>query len=1448
MPGARRGQAARVGPGDGDGRDRALELDLQRPQVDRHAAGRSRGREELELGHVVAVDHGAVQVGGNALPVRPLVALLERLDQADPEADRRQRHARDRHRPRQRQQQRARQQVHVGQRRDQVAAHVDVGLEQRVDDQADGRDEGQQRDQQQATVGPPRAHRRHRAGHAGERRQRQHDVGDRPRQVLDPRVGLARQRAQRLAPDRARRELDQERDGAVVAGGERQPHRQGQQRDHERDDDGADPLAPHPARPHGLRHHHERAGVVGEQHRGDQHGQQRPAPEPAAVQGHEQGPGRADHEQGQERVAARLVRVPDQERAQRREAGAHERRRRAHEPPPHGVDDRDQGHAADQRGQPQPQLGVADAAREPDHEEVERRGDLGRAHGVDEVVQGADGRGVVGEQLVPEQALAEPGDAHGQRHQGQDARTDPCHFRAPRHRAADYARLASARPHPCALASGPGPGGASALRGGHPPRALADLPAPVRDRGGGLGHHRLQGPAAQRRGPDAPGGAPDRGGPGPVLRFLVVLPAGPAVSARQPLERARTLAPDLARGARARGRRRGRARLRAGAPRGGAEDVAGDLGRRDTGHGPAPAAPPVPDRPRPGAGEPAAVPAPPGAGRRALRRVRGLAPRVRRLPGRGGDPRPGHTPAARARPPPRGPEVRDLRAAGRRRSVRARGRGGRPEQDLGPPHPLSHHRLRQIPGAAVPAELRRAAEHQLGRRLPLGLVREHAPVLPPACPAGRVGGVADRAAPARAAGGLGLAGRRRVRHRHGPLPDRPPGRVPHGAAGGDGLRARGLGGRPDAAARARPPPAQEGARDHALPARGGGAVPGPGQAGRAAARAPRGPGAAPDAVRWRQRRAPAAAAGVAARAGRRAGPDLRPRRGPGRQEACARGGHGAAAPRGRRRRAGQPALGRPAGAGGALRRRPRASGAPDLRDHAPVRPRDLRRSPVLRARAAQQPDAVRHRRPGGGDLGAGAEPDRARPRADPDAGRGALPVAGHHGAGAQPGGPVHRRDHPRPLPGPGVPPGPAVRLLPDPPAQEPGAAGAPPAPAALAGRFDEDRAEAAAAAGARERARRALELAGLLDDRAQPGLEAADVEAHRVVDASLGRNGVGVEPAHGLGQRLGPARVEERAGLALEHGLERAAFGVGDHRAAGGLGLDGGDPELLGRGHDERPGALEQLGRALVADPALEGDVARGDAAQAASVGAVAHDHQRQAQAGEGLHRHRDPLVRHELRDDQVVVGRRAGPEALGLHRRVEHGGVAVEVARDAARRDVRVGHVAVHALGRDPVPLAPAVEHHRQRRPPEPVAAAQRLVARVPRVAERVVAVADVQRTLVDDHAVRPRARGRDHDVVPAQVERLDRVGVQRQQRPEGLRGRAQPLQERRVDRSMGESTLRPLLVVYRCVDVGIGPDVADGHEDALGTSDVEQEVVNQRDARRRGSSSRHVGGESIH
>src|SRR5207248_5815128 len=125
--------------------------------------------------------------------------------------------------------------------------------------------------------------------------------------------------------------------------------------------------------------------------------------------------------------------------------------------------------------------------------------------------------------------------------------------------------------------------------------------------------------------------------------------------------------------------------------------------------------------------------------------------------------------------------------------------------------------------------------------------------------------------------------------------------------------------------------------------------------------------------------------------------------------------------------------------------------------------------------------------------------------------------------------------------------------------------------------------------------------------------------------------------------QLGRAAGPEASSLALDDRLERAATAAGDDRSTRRLALDGGDPELLDRGEDERPGALEDLGDARVGQAAGELDRRAGEAAQVPGGGAVTDDDQRQAEAVEGLDRDVDLLVRHELGDHRVVVADRAG-------------------------------------------------------------------------------------------------------------------------------------------------------------------------------------------------------------
>src|SRR4051794_32656187 len=175
-------------------------------------------------------------------------------------------------------------------------------------------------------------------------------------------------------------------------------------------------------------------------------------------------------------------------------------------------------------------------------------------------------------------------------------------------------------------------------------------------------------------------------------------------------------------------------------------------------------------------------------------------------------------------------------------------------------------------------------------------------------------------------------------------------------------------------------------------------------------------------------------------------------------------------------------------------------------------------------------------------------------------------------------------------------------------------------------------------------------------------------------------------------------------------------------------------------------------------------------------------------------------------------------------------GRLATEVRADPCLRRARVRHVAVDALRGDPIPLAPAAEQHPQRCARDRIALRERGIAGGPHVAEWVVAVGDVCGLLVVDDGVRPRTRARHDQVESRQVERLDRRGVERQQRPEGPLARAQLLQERRADLAMREAPLGPVLVVDGRVDRGIRIDLAQGEEDPLRSPQIEQEVVYQR------------------
>ncbi len=341
--------------------------------------------------------------------------------------------------------------------------------------------------------------------------------------------------------------------------------------------------------------------------------------------------------------------------------------------------------------------------------------------------------------------------------------------------------------------------------------------------------------------------------------------------------------------------------------------------------------------------------------------------------------------------------------------------------------------------------------------------------------------------------------------------------------------------------------------------------------------------------------------------------------------------------------------------------------------------------------------------------------------------------------------------------------------------------------------------------------------------------EDCGVEAVCVLDACRGVHRCGVECRDRLGELL-RAALPEPPGHSVDHVLEEAAGGTRDHGASGRLRLHSRNPELLAGGHHERAARGEQPGGLVVVHAPGEADRGSRDPPQPAPVGAAAGHDERQLQVIERLDRHVDLLVRHELGEHQVVVTHRLLLEALSGHRRVDDARVAPEVGLDARLGGARVGHVAVHPLGGDPVPLAPAPEQASQRGPRDRVGAlGERAVTLVPGVAEGVVAVRDMHGPLVADHGVRPGARARDHHVVTRQVERLDRGRVERQKGAEVARRGAHPLKERGVDVAVREAGLRAALVVYGREHIGLRPEVAHLQENAVRTPHTDQKIVNQ-------------------
>ena len=136
-------------------------------------------------------------------------------------------------------------------------------------------------------------------------------------------------------------------------------------------------------------------------------------------------------------------------------------------------------------------------------------------------------------------------------------------------------------------------------------------------------------------------------------------------------------------------------------------------------------------------------------------------------------------------------------------------------------------------------------------------------------------------------------------------------------------------------------------------------------------------------------------------------------------------------------------------------------------------------------------------------------------------------------------------------------------------------------------------------------------------------------------------------------------------------------------------------------------------------------------------------------------------------------------------------------------------------------------------RRPTRP--AARPRAARVPRVAHRRMAVADVQGARPGDDVLRARvARGHD-EVEAVEVERLERQVHQRQQlRVVDARAR-DPVEERRVHRAVAERVAPRLGVVDRGEDLGVRQQRRQLQDDLLGPAGDGEPLMDDRRAGKR-------------
>ena len=201
---------------------------------------------------------------------------------------------------------------------------------------------------------------------------------------------------------------------------------------------------------------------------------------------------------------------------------------------------------------------------------------------------------------------------------------------------------------------------------------------------------------------------------------------------------------------------------------------------------------------------------------------------------------------------------------------------------------------------------------------------------------------------------------------------------------------------------------------------------------------------------------------------------------------------------------------------------------------------------------------------------------------------------------------------------------------------------------------------------------------------------------------------------------------EVEAGHAVPDDLEGAAVPERDGRPSRCLDLGHGQPEVLGRRHDQALAAGHRPANLLVRLPAEEPRLAAREPLQPAQVRALADDVERHPEALGRGNGEVDPLVGPEPRDDEEPAGSLRGRrERRRLDGRVDHPRGAAVGAPDSLRRELGVGHVDVDVLSRGSVQAA-VDRQGRAEQPSLGVLAAEVFVG-LPQEARRRVAIAHV-------------------------------------------------------------------------------------------------------------------------